>query len=68
MNNDPFLMLVEAGVLRCSWFQLEKLRKRLPDGRTRDVVDQALLRIGQAATILEQEADVLGEGGSDDRR
>ena len=59
--NDPFLMLVEAGVLRGSRFQLEKLRKRLPDGRTRDVVDQALLRIGQAATILEQEADVLAK-------
>jgi hypothetical protein len=57
---DHVLLWIEAGVLRGVSRQLESFYFELPDGATRDAVESALRRVGQAATILEQEADVLG--------
>ena len=48
-----------SSTLRPAIILLRSLHNALPEGCTRDVCENALLRIGQASTMLGQEAEAL---------
>jgi hypothetical protein len=48
-----------AARLRTAALAADELRRRLPEGRTADLLEQAVIHVGAFATDLRTEADVL---------